>query len=84
MTIVSPIAAIAIDSVTLSRVSGILLDNAIEAVKGQSGGQIAVALVKYPRMVELIFANSLNHPIERLDELMVAGILGKMLVIGKG
>ena len=79
-----PIAAIAIDSVTLSRVSGILLDNAIEAVKGQSGGQIAVALVKYPRMVELIFANSLNHPIERLDELMVAGHTSKGAGHGQG
>lgn len=79
-----PIAAIAIDSVTLSRVSGILLDNAIEAVKGQSGGQIAVALVKYPHMVELIFANSLNHPIERLDELMVAGHTSKGAGHGQG
>ncbi|WP_413468803.1 sensor histidine kinase [Lactiplantibacillus plantarum] len=79
-----PIAAIAIDSVTLSRVSGILLDNAIEAVKGQSGGQIAVALVKYSRMVELIFANSLNHPIERLDELMVAGHTSKGAGHGQG
>ncbi|MGY5271178.1 sensor histidine kinase [Lactiplantibacillus plantarum] len=79
-----PIAAIAIDSVTLSRVSGILLDNAIEAVKGQSGGQIAVALVKYPCMVELIFANSLNHPIERLDELMVAGHTSKGAGHGQG
>lgn len=79
-----PVSGIAIDPVTLARVSGILLDNAIEAVNGQSGGQITVAVVKYPRMVELIFANSLTHPIERLDELMVAGHTSKGAGHGQG
>nr|WP_253955973.1 GHKL domain-containing protein [Lactiplantibacillus pentosus] len=79
-----PVAALAIDPVTLARVSGILLDNAIEAVKGQSGGQITVAVVKYPKMVELIFANSLAAPIERLDQLMVAGHTSKGAGHGQG
>lgn len=79
-----PVAALSIDPVTLARVSGILLDNAIEAVKGQSGGQITVAVVKYPKMVELIFANSLAAPIERLDQLMVAGHTSKGAGHGQG
>ncbi|MFC6179976.1 sensor histidine kinase [Lactiplantibacillus daowaiensis] len=74
----------AIDQVTLARVSGILLDNAIEAVTGQTGGEIAVAVVKYPQMVELIFANSLAGSIDRLDELMVAGHTSKGAGHGQG
>ncbi|WP_235810622.1 sensor histidine kinase [Lactiplantibacillus fabifermentans] len=78
------VGQLAIDPVTLARCSGILLDNAIDAVKGQSGGQIAVAVVKYPKMVELIFSNSLRAPIERLDELMVAGNTSKGQGHGQG
>ncbi|AVK62320.1 histidine kinase [Lactobacillus sp. CBA3605] len=78
------ITDLAIDPVTLARVSGILLDNAIEAVTGQSGGEIAVAIVKYPRMVELIFTNSLQGPIKRLDELLVAGHTSKGQGHGQG
>lgn len=73
-----------IDPITLARVSGILLDNAIEAVTGQPGGQIAVAVVKYPQMVELIFANSLATSIDRLDELLVAGHTSKGAGHGQG
>jgi len=79
-----PITAINIDPVTLARVSGILMDNAIESVKGQSGGQIAVAVVKYPKMIELIVANSLRQPIDRLDELMVPGHTSKGAGHGQG
>ncbi|MFB9768451.1 sensor histidine kinase [Lactiplantibacillus modestisalitolerans] len=68
-----PVGQLPIDPVTLARVSGILLDNAIEAVNGLANGQIAVAVIKYPQMVELIFQNTLRQPIERLDELFVAG-----------
>ncbi|WP_234005702.1 GHKL domain-containing protein [Lactobacillus sp. CBA3606] len=78
------ITDLAIDPVTLARVSGILLDNAIEAVTGQSGGEIAVAIVKYPRMVELLFTNSLQGPIKRLDELLVAGHTSKGQGHGQG
>lgn len=78
------ISQLAIDPVTLARVSGILLDNAIEAVTGQPGGQIAVAVVKYPKMVELMFTNSLRQPIERLDELLVAGNTSKGAGHGQG
>ncbi|WP_237756504.1 sensor histidine kinase [Lactiplantibacillus herbarum] len=79
-----PVTEIAIDPVTLARVSGILLDNAIEAVRGQSNSQIAVAVVKYPKMVELLVANSLRHPIDRLDELMAPGHTSKGAGHGQG
>ena len=79
-----PVTQLAIDPVTLARVSGILLDNAIEAVKSQAEGQIAVAVVKYPKMVELVFANSIQAPIARLDELMTAGHTSKGVGHGQG
>lgn len=78
------ITTVGMDPVILARVSGILLDNAIEAVTGQPGGQIAVAVVKYPQMVELIFTNSLRNPIKRLDELMDAGNTSKGPGHGQG
>ncbi|MFD1420258.1 sensor histidine kinase [Lactiplantibacillus songbeiensis] len=73
-----------VDPVTLARVSGILLDNAIEAVNGQPGGEIAVAVVKYAKMVELIFANSLQAPIDRVDELLTPGHTSKGAGHGQG
>lgn len=80
----SPVEHLAIDPVTLARVSGILLDNAIEAATSQADGQIAVAVVKYPCMVELMFTNSLREPIARLDDLMVAGHTSKGAGHGQG
>jgi len=79
-----PVDELAIDPVTLARVSGILLDNAIEAVTGESDGQIAVAVVKYPKMVELIFSNSLATPISRPAELLTAGRTTKGAGHGQG
>jgi len=73
-----------IDPVTLARVSGILLDNAIEAVRNQAEGEIAVAVVPYAKMVELIFANTLPAPIQRADDLFTAGHTSKGAGHGQG
>lgn len=80
----TPVENLAIDPVTLARVSGILLDNAIEAATGQPDGQIAVAVVTYPKMVELMFTNTLRQPIQRLDQLLVAGNTSKGSGHGQG
>ncbi|CAM3201340.1 sensor histidine kinase [Lactiplantibacillus plajomi] len=80
----APVSGLAIDPVTLARVSGILLDNAIDAAKAQPDGQLAVAAIHYPQMVELVFANSLRQPVERVDQLLVAGNTTKGTNHGQG
>lgn len=77
LEIVEPIETISMYKVELCQIVGILLDNAIEASKGQPGAFMKVAFVKNENTVTLLVQNSLPENMPEIHQMFEKGFSTK-------
>ena len=71
------IANVAIDSVVLVRMMGILLDNALEELQDLENGQLSVALFADSRSVQIVVQNTCRDNLPKLYQLRQEGFSTK-------